>query len=113
MLSLFRKLSPRNLARVAAALMVAVYTSPAFASGASDGSMPYDTALQTILDSVTGPVAKVAGAIAIAITGLGVAFSEGGSMVKKGVGVVFGLSIAFNAVSWGLPLFGFSGGAGF
>ena len=35
------------------------------------GAMPWETPLQTIADSITGPVAKAIGVIAIAVTGLG------------------------------------------
>ncbi len=55
--------------------------------------MPWETPLQTIADSITGPVAKAVGVLVIAITGLGMAFSEGGSWLRKGVSIVFGLAI--------------------
>lgn len=75
--------------------------------------MPWETPLQTIADSITGPVAKAIGVLAIAITGLGMAFSEGGSWVRKGLSIVFGLAIAFTASSFALTFFNFTGGAGF
>ena len=48
--------------------------------------------------------------VAIIGLGVGIAFSEGGSMMRKALWVVLGLAIAFNAVSWGLGFLGFSGG---
>lgn len=92
-------------------LLIAV-ADQALAAG-TGGGMPWDSKLETIADSVTGPVAKAIGVVAIALTGLGVAFSEGGSWVRKGLSVVFGLTIAFTATSFALPFFGFTGGAGF
>jgi type IV secretion system protein VirB2 len=74
------------------------------------GSMPWEGPLQQLLDSLTGPVSRVIGAVAIIGLGVGIAFSEGGSMMRKALWVVLGLAIAFNAVSWGLGFLGFSGG---
>jgi type IV secretory pathway VirB2 component (pilin) len=87
-------------------------TSPALAAGAG-GGMPWDNLLTTIADSITGPVAKAIGVIAIALTGLGFAISEGGSWVRKGMGVLFGLCVAFSASTFFLGWLGFTGGAGF
>ena len=91
----------------AVVLMLWLILPDAFAAGAA---MPYDTALTNILNSLTGTVARVAGAIAIVLFGLGMAFSEGGGMLRKAIGILFGLTIAFNAVTWGLAFFGFGAG---
>lgn len=90
-----------------AALGVAGLASPAFASSAG---MPWETPLNSLLDSLTGPVSRVLGAVAIIGLGLGIAFSEGGGMMRKALWVVLGLAIAFNAISWGLSFMGFGGG---
>jgi type IV secretion system protein TrbC len=82
----------------------------AFASGSG---MPWEGPLQKILDSITGPTAKIAGVIAICITGLALAFGEGGGLLRKILGIVFGLAIAFSASSWGLDFFGYGGGLPF
>lgn len=71
--------------------------------------MPWETPLQKILDAISGPVAKALGVIAIVLAGLGIAFGEAGSGVRKLCQVVFGLSIAFTASSIVVNLFGFSG----
>lgn len=84
-----------------------------FASGqamAAAAGMPWEGPLDQLLNSLTGPVARILGAASMILTGIGVAFSEGGGMMKKALWVVLGLSIAFNAVSWGLPFLGYSGG---
>lgn len=92
-----------------------MFTAAASAAHAAGGAtaMPWDGPLQTIADSITGPVAKAIGVIAIAVTGLGVAFAEGGSWVRRGLSIVFGLAIAFTASSFAVSFFGFAGGAGF
>ncbi len=95
------------------ALLAAAVADQALAAGSSGGAMPWDSKLQAIADSITGPVAKAIGVIAIAMTGLGVALSEGGSWVRRGFAIVFGLSIAFTASSFGMTFLEFSGGAGF
>ena len=82
-------------------------------SHASGSGLPWEGPLQRILDSISGPVAKVAGVLAIVLTGLGLAFGEGGGLMRKALGIVFGLSIAFSASTFGLSFFGFGGGCGF
>jgi type IV secretion system protein VirB2 len=66
--------------------------APALASTTSGTAMPWETPLQTVQESLSGPVAKAVGIIAIVVTALGFAFSEGGSALRKGIGIVFGLS---------------------
>jgi len=83
------------------------------AAHASGSGMPWEGPLQNILDSLTGPVAKIAGVSAIVITGLALAFGEGGGLMRKILGIVFGLSIAFSASTFGLSFFGYGGGCGF
>jgi type IV secretion system protein VirB2 len=92
-------------ALAAGILMVA---SPAFAGGSG---MPWEGPLQQIVDSFTGPVAQAGGVIAVTIFGLGVAFSEAGSGLRRGVSVLFGIAIAFAAASFFMGFFGFGGGA--
>lgn len=77
---------------------------------AAAAGMPWEGPLDQLLNSLTGPVARIIGAAAMVLTGLAVAFGEGGGLMKKALWVVLGLSIAFNAVSWGLPFLGYAGG---
>ena len=83
------------------------------AAMAQGSGMPWEDRLTKILDSITGPVAKVIGALAIVLTGLGMAFGEGGDGVKRLLQIAFGLSIAFTAVTFFLPFFGFGNGLAF
>ncbi len=74
---------------------------------------PWEAPLTTFLNSLTGPVAQIVGVAAVVIAGFGIAFSEGGSGLRKLVWVAMGLSIAFAASTFFLPLFGFGGGVAF
>jgi type IV secretory pathway VirB2 component (pilin) len=84
--------------------------SAALASGTG---MPWETPLQNVVDSLTGPVAKAVAIIAIMLTGLGFALGETGGTMRRLCGIVFGIAIAFAASQWGMTFFGFAGGAGF
>ena len=93
-------------------LVAIALSAPAYATTSST-AMPWEAPLQTVADSITGPVAKAIGIIAIAITGLGFAFAEGGSALRKGLGIVFGLAIAFTATTFLTSFFSLTGGAVF
>ena len=93
----------------ASLLAAAILTSsPAWAGGSG---MPWETPLQSIVDSVQGPVAKVIGVIIIVITGLTLAFGDTSGGFRKLIQIVFGLSVAFAASSFFLSFFSFGGGA--
>jgi type IV secretory pathway VirB2 component (pilin) len=76
-------------------------------------SLPWEGPLQKILESLTGPVAKILGVIVIMIAGFGLAFGESSGGVRRLLQIVLGLSIAFTASTLVVSLFGFSGGAVF
>jgi type IV secretory pathway VirB2 component (pilin) len=102
------------ITRVSLGLFVVLVTAlPALATTTSGTSMPWETPLQTIQDSLSGPVAKAIGIIAIVMTGLGFAIAESGSVVRKGIGIVFGLAIAFTATTFMSTFFGSTSGAVF
>jgi type IV secretion system protein TrbC len=95
-------------ARLAAALaLAALYAAPAWAGGSG---MPWETPLQSIVDSVQGPVARVIGVIIIVITGLTLAFGDTAGGFRRLIQIVFGLSVAFAASSFFLSFFSFGGG---
>lgn len=91
-------------------LILLLTATQAFASGSG---MPWEAPLSRIADSITGPVARVFGLIAIVSTGFALAFGEGGGVFRRLLQIVFGLSIAFTASSFLLGFFGFGGGAAF
>jgi type IV secretion system protein TrbC len=90
-----------------AALLVCV-ALPAHAAGSS---MPWEAPLQSLLDSIQGPVARIIAVIIIIATGLTLAFGDSSGGFRKMVQIVFGLSIAFAASSFFLTFFSFTGGA--
>lgn len=99
---------PLRLVRAIVALLPAVVAAPAFASGSS---MPWETPLNSILESIEGPVAKIIAVMIIIVTGLSLAFGETAGGFRRLIQIVFGLSIAFAASSFFLSFFSFSGGA--
>ena len=100
-----RRLSARTLA--VGALLLGI-TLPAFAAGSG---MPWEGPLQSILDSVQGPVARIMAVLIIIVTGLTLAFGDTSGGFRKLIQIVFGLSIAFAASSFFLSFFSFAGGA--
>jgi type IV secretion system protein TrbC len=94
------------------ALLAAAQLSAGTAFAAGSG-MPWEGPLEQILTSLSGPVARVVGVAAIIITGLGIAFGEGGGGMRKMLWVVFGLTIAFSATTFFLSFFGGVQGAAF
>lgn len=98
----------RHLHSVALLAMVAVCASPALAGGSS---MPWEAPLQSILESIEGPVAKIIAVMIIIVTGLTLAFGDTSGGARRLIQIVFGLSIAFAASSFFLSFFSFGGGA--
>ncbi|QEH81973.1 conjugal transfer protein TrbC [Sphingomonas sp. C8-2] len=85
-----------------------LYALPAHAAGSS---MPWEAPLQSILESIEGPVAKIVAVIIIIATGLTLAFGDTNGGFRRLIQIVFGLSIAFAASSFFLTFFSFGGGA--
>jgi type IV secretion system protein TrbC len=90
-----------------AALLLAV-ALPAQAAGSN---MPWEAPLQSVLESIQGPVARIIAVIVIIATGLALAFGDTSGGFRKLIQIVFGLSIAFAASSFFLTFFSFTGGA--
>ncbi|MFW7342397.1 TrbC/VirB2 family protein [Pollutimonas sp. H1-120] len=103
----------RQLARPAAhgLLLAALLMLLAGAAQAAGSSMPWEGPLQSILESIQGPVARIVAVIIIIATGLALAFGDTSGGFRKLIQIVFGLSIAFAASSFFLSFFSFSGGA--
>lgn len=100
-------MSPRTARLIAFTGLVLATAPQAYAAGSG---MPWETPLQAVVDSITGPVAQAAAVVAVTIFGLGLAFSENGSGMRRGLSILFGLAIAFAAASFFLDWFGFAGG---
>jgi type IV secretion system protein TrbC len=91
---------------IAAAITLALTTT----AQAAGSSMPWEAPLQSILESIEGPVAKIIAVIIIIITGLTLAFGDTSGGARRLIQIVFGLSIAFAASSFFLSFFSFGGG---
>ena len=91
-----------------AVLLASLSTAgPALAGGSG---MPWEGPLQQVVQSITGPVVQAAAVVAVVVFGAGIAMSENGSSMRRGLGIMFGLSIAFAASTFFLDFFGFAGG---
>lgn len=103
----------RSLARPAGQglLLAALMLFLAGTAQAAGSSMPWEGPLQSILDSIQGPVARIVAVIIIIATGLALAFGDTSGGFRKLIQIVFGLTIAFAASSFFLSFFSFSGGA--
>jgi type IV secretory pathway VirB2 component (pilin) len=93
------------------ALLTALLVGVAASAQAAGSSMPWEAPLQSILDSIQGPVARIVAVIVIIATGLSLAFGDTSGGFRKLIQIVFGLSIAFAASSFFLTFFSFTGGA--
>ena len=102
-----RRMHRRVLDVVTFATLSLAFAPAAYASGSS---MPWETPLNSILESVQGPVAKIISVIIITVTGLTLAFGDTSGGFRRLIQIVFGLSIAFAASSFFLSFFQFGGG---
>lgn len=98
----------RQAVSVAVLALAVAAASPALAGGSS---MPWEAPLQSILESIEGPVAKIIAVMIIIVTGLTLAFGDTSGGARRLIQIVFGLSIAFAASSFFLSFFSFGGGA--
>jgi len=98
----------RCLGLAALAAVGAVVAEPALAAGSG---MPWEQPLESILQSIEGPVARIIAVIIIIITGLSLAFGDTSGGFRRLLQIVFGLTIAFAATSFFLAFFSFGGGA--
>lgn len=99
----------RRLTMTASFAVISLMMAPA--AYASGSSMPWEAPLQSILQSIEGPVAKIIAVIVIISTGLALAFGDTSGGFRRLIQIVFGLSIAFAASSFFLSFFSFGGGA--
>ena len=93
---------------VAVSFLLMSMSDTALAAGSN---MPWEAPLQSVLESIEGPVARIVAVIIIIVTGLSLAFGDTAGGFRRLVQIVFGLSIAFAATSFFLAFFSFGGGA--
>ena len=108
MIHAVRRGAHRAMLTATASVIALTTAAPAYASGSS---MPWEAPLQSILQSIEGPVAKIIAVIIIIVTGLTLAFGDTSGGARRMIQIVFGLSIAFAASSFFLSFFSFGGGA--
>jgi type IV secretion system protein VirB2 len=92
----------------AVAVLLQADTALAGASG-----LPWETPLQTITDSLTGPVLQSFLILAVLVSGIVISFAEVGAGAKRLLQAVVGLSVAASAVSFFPAFFNFAGAATF
>jgi type IV secretion system protein VirB2 len=97
---------------ILAALLMALFPQASFAGqqGGGGQAMPWEGPITAVLNSLTGPVAQALCILAVVGLGFGMAFSEGGSVMRRTMGLLFGCSIAVTAVTFATTFFGFAAG---
>jgi type IV secretion system protein TrbC len=97
--SALRRITPRNVQQLVALAFALATASPVLAQGS-----PWETAVNNLQTSFTGPIAKGLSLVALVVGGLMFAYSEGGSK-KVFAGIVFGLGMALGAANFMAWLF--------
>jgi type IV secretory pathway VirB2 component (pilin) len=100
------------MARISLATMPLLTLAAGTANAAQSG-LPWEQPLETITNSLTGPVLQTFLIIAIVLSGLVMALTEVSAGAKQLLQAVFGLSVAVAAVSFFPGFFGFAGAAVF
>lgn len=77
-----------------------------FASTTGTGSLPFESTLDMLQKSISGPVLTSMSIIMVAVTCLMLAFGEWGDSFKKIINIVLWLSVAFSSVSFLNHMFG-------
>ncbi len=95
---------------IAASSLLALSAGQAMAA---QSGLPWEQPLETITNSLTGPVLQTFLIIAIVVAGLMMALTEVSAGAKQLLQAVFGLSVAVAAVSFFPQFFGFAGAATF
>jgi type IV secretion system protein VirB2 len=95
-----------------ASMLAATQAHATAMAGATTGSLPWDGPIASIINDLSGSIAKGFIIGAIVVTGLMWAFGEHGSSMKKVMGIAAGGALALGAVSFvGAGFFGGTGGA--
>ncbi|MEZ5838148.1 MAG: TrbC/VirB2 family protein [Geminicoccaceae bacterium] len=103
-------MSHRFMKTTLPAAVLAVTVFPAVALASTTG-MPWETPLDQVQQSLTGPVVTSIAAIAVAVTGVLFALVPEGGFARRAAGIGLGLSIAVAAPSFVGTLFGNAEGA--
>ncbi len=82
------------------------FLQSSFASTTGGENLPFESTLDILQKSISGPVLTSMSIIMVAVTCLMLAFGEWGDGFKKIINIVLWLSIAFAAVSFLNRMFG-------
>ena len=96
-------------AAVLVGLVLVSLLAPSMLVAMQEEAMPWDTALQQILNVLQGNTVKIIGILMIIGAGLTIALTEGQGL-KKLLWIVVGVGIALNAVSFLTLAFGVTEG---
>ena len=89
----------RNMIVALSVAVIAASADPAHASTLVT-RLPWEEVLTLILESITGPVARVVSAVAVVVTGLTWMLGEHGRGARHLFGVAFGVSLALGSLSF-------------
>lgn len=87
-------------------LPFSLVSSSALASTTGSENLPFESTLDMLQKSISGPVLTSMSIIMVAVTCLMLAFGEWGDGFKKIINIVLWLSVAFAAVSFLNHMFG-------
>jgi len=96
----------RALIKIKTNLSLVLIAAAVFPSTAFAQTMPWESPLRQLLNSLQGPTAQIIIIMAIVIAGLAFCVGEAGSFFRRCSAAVFGGAIAIGASSWAPTLFG-------
>ncbi len=95
-------LTSKKALTIAVALLAALAWPPTLLAAVS----PWETAVNALVTSITGPIARGLSLVAIVVGGITFAFDEGGGSKRMLAGIIFGVGMAIGAANFMIWLFG-------
>ena len=91
---MFKKIKEKKLVKKITAGSLALQV---FAVNSAYAALPWEDPLDTVVESLTGPVAQGVSVIACVVIGGMLAFGELGGVAKRGIMILFGIAMALFA----------------
>lgn len=91
---MFKKIKENKLVKKITAGSLALQV---FAVNSAYAALPWEDPLDTVVESLTGPVAQGVSVIACVVMGGMLAFGELGGVAKRGIMILFGIAMALFA----------------
>lgn len=91
---MFKKIKEKKLVKKITAGSLALQV---FAVNSAYAALPWEDPLDTVVESLTGPVAQGVSVIACVVMGGMLAFGELGGVAKRGIMILFGIAMALFA----------------